>query len=52
MPMKQAQGVAQFMNCSVMEALKLATDNGALYDEVAIYVRAESLADHIMQKGR
>lgn len=43
-PLKQAQGVAQFMSCSVQEAIKLAKDDGALFNEVVMMVRAENIA--------
>lgn len=49
-PMKQAQSVAEFMKCTVQEAMKLAKENGALYDTVWVFARAEAMAERI--KGR
>jgi len=51
-PLKQAQGVAQFMNCSVQDAIKLAQADGETFNNVILTVRAEKLVNTQREKDR
>jgi hypothetical protein len=50
--LKQAQGVAQFMNCALQDAIKLAKEDGDRFNEVVMIVRAENLIDAQLQRER
>lgn len=50
--MKQAQGVAQFMNCSVQDAIKLSHEDGTTFNNVVMMVRAENIAREWEQARR
>lgn len=51
-PLKQAQGVAEFMRCTVAEALKLAETDGELFNNVLIAIRAEKLVTQQRERER